>query len=66
MSRAEVGDRVEVLAHEHSDTVVFSGEVEGFTDGTDRVAIVIGPCGPCDPSGFREVGQERLRVMDDD
>lgn len=67
--RAELGDTVavygtEALAREGGDPA-YTGEVEGFSDGTDRVALVMGPAGPVDPSGMREVPQERLRVVDD-
>lgn len=68
-ANAELGDEVGVFGSESlkldGEEPAYTGEVEGFTDGTDRVALVMGPVGPVDPSGMREVPQERLRVIPD-
>jgi len=68
-ANAELGDEVGVFGSESlkldGEEPAYTGEVEGFTDGTDRVALVMGPAGPVDPSGMREVPQERLMVVDD-
>jgi len=63
-AHAETGDDVEVFRTEEAlldgEEPMYTGTVEGFTDASDRVALVMGPAGPVDASGMRETEQERL------
>lgn len=61
MNDFESGDDVAV-ANRAKDDVSFVGEFMGWRndDPSTGEAIVMGPAHPCDPSGVREVDEERL------
>lgn len=50
----------EAQANDPDTDPAYTGTLEDFVD--DAVALVMGPAGPADPSGLREVQLSRMEV----